>query len=267
MGRLHRLVESSRHEEVKALIESGVDVNEVANNLTPLEEAIHNEDVVMVDILIRAGADVNHGHPRTGRRPLASAVTKSDLRIVELLLKAGADVEGCRETSTPLCIAATFGKRDAYDRLIAAGANPQAIMHGKTASELLESSGDKFDMVRQHFETEAQNKKPDQYEHHIRKMMAEYSTVEEYAAHKGRLIYVYRFDRGIFTDPEVGKWAQDLGEIIHSSEQLQKCEEQFLSGDKSAAANQERKRLERWQARELRRKERIATATEGYSQA
>jgi len=263
MGRLHALVRLSRHEDVRAVIAGGADVNEVADNMTPLELAIGEDDVAIVDILIRAGADVNQGHPKTGRRPLHMAVSQPDLRILELLLEAGADVEGCRENSTPLCFAAAFGKRDAYDRLLEAGANPLATRKGKTAAELLESAGvaDKF--MRQRLEMDADRKKPDRYEQPIRKMMAEYPTVEEYAAHRGNSIYVFSLDQGVFTDPAVGKWARDLGDIIRSPERLEQCEERFLSGHELDVARRERRRIERWHAREQERKESIARAAKG----
>lgn len=254
----------AKHEEAKAEIEHGVDVNEVAANLTPLDVAIHNSDVAMVDILIRAGADVNQGHVKTGRRPLHSAASKSDLRILDLLLNAGADVEGCRETSTPLCIAASFGKREAYDRLIKAGANPLATRNGKTARELLASSVAGDEWMRQRLESDANQKKPDKHEEIVRKMMEEHSTVEEYAAHRASDIYVYGLDQGVFTDPIVEKWARDLGEILRSPERQKQCEEQLLSGEKLDRARRERRHFERRLALEEARKERIALAAQGF---
>jgi len=263
MGRLHSLVHWSKHESVKAEIERGMDINEVAGNLTPLELAIHNHDVAMVDILIRAGADVNQGHVKTGRRPLHSAATMSDLRIMDLLLDAGADVEGCRETSTPLCVAASFGKREAYDRLIQAGANPLATRNGKAAHELMASAVDPFDWMRR-FGADASEKQPDRYEQAVRKMMEDYPNVEEYAANRANDIYVYGFDQGVFTDLIVEKWARDLGEILRSPERQKQCEEQFLSGEKLDRARRERRHYERRVALEEARKERIALANERF---
>ena len=248
------------HEDVKTEIERGADVNEIAGDLAPLEVAIHNCDVAMVDILIRAGADVNHGHPKTGIRPLHCAATEPDLRILELLLNAGADVEGCRETSTPLCIAAIFGKKEAYDRLIKAGANPLATRYGKVASELMASAGAAHEYMRQRMQDDALDQKPDKYEHFVKKMMAEYPSVEEYAAHHGNRIFVYGIDRSVFTDPTVGKWARDLGELLRSSEQLERCEERFLSGRELDKARRARRNFERRHAIEEARKERIALA-------
>lgn len=263
MGTLYRSVRWSRHQDVKAEIERGADVNESNANCSLLEIAVQNADVSMVEILIRAGADVNQGHPNTGRRPLHSAVSLSDLRILELLLNAGADVEGCHETATPLCIAASFGRREAYDRLIEAGANPMATMNGKVASALLASGVAAAEWMRKHREMDSNQKAVDKYEQVIRKMMEEYPTVEEYAAHRGRNIYLYDLDQGVFTDPAVEKWARDLGVIIRSLERLELCEEQFQTGDELEKARRERRNLKRRLAREEARKERITLAAEG----
>lgn len=260
MGSLHRLVKSAQHDKVKALLIEGVNANAVVRDQTPLELAICNGDVAMVSILIQAGADVNQGHPKTDRRPIDCSVSQPDLQILDLLLAAGADVEGGRETSTPLCIAAAFGKQAAFDRLIKAGANRSATRNGKTADEILASSftADKEFMHR--WEEHSHNKKTDQYAEQVEKMMAEYPSVEEYAAHRGRLIYVYSFDQGVFSDPSLAQWAKDLGAIIRSSELLKQCEEQYLVGVELEDARRERKQLERWHAREERRKERITKA-------
>ncbi|MBS1702965.1 MAG: ankyrin repeat domain-containing protein [Armatimonadetes bacterium] len=259
MGRLHRLVDAARHDDVKTLLATGVDVNEVADNLTPLDLAIHNDDVAMVDLLIRAGADVNHGHPNTGKRPLHDASTKNDLRILNLLLAAGADVEGCREISTPLCMAARMGKREAYDRLIEAGANPEATQKGKTAREIMESAVDHDERVRQQFEIMAQNRKPDQHANKVREMMAEYPIVEEFAAHRGRHIYIFGFRGEDFTDPTIAEWVRRLGEILHSSE-LSDVEEKYLTGDELEEARRLRKQAERRLARMKARQARVEQA-------
>lgn len=264
MGRLHRLVQAARHDRVRAEIAGGAVVNEEFENLTPLEEAIHNNDVMMVRILIEAGADVNHGHPRTGKRPLHDAVTK-DLRIMDLLLAAGADVEGCKETDTPLCTAAMFGKKDAYDRLLAAGANPHATRKGKPASELLTSNLFAEKQIRERFELELQKPKLDQHVDVIKKMMAEYPTVEEFAAHRGRGIYIYGFDQGLYSDPEVEQWTKRLGEILRSPKLLHELEEQYLEPELLKAANRERRSTDRYLARIKARDERIAKGNEEVS--
>jgi hypothetical protein len=218
----------------------------------------------MVDILIRAGAEVNHGHPRTGKRPLHDAVTAPDLRILELLLNAGADVQGCRETSTPLCSAAAFGNREAYDRLIKAGANPLATMRGKPAKEILVSTVGADGWMRHRPNPDTLNQKPDKYEHHVKEMMAEYPNVEEYAAHRAGGILIYGIDQSVFTDSEVGKWARDLGELLRSPERLQQCQERFLNGGELERARRERRKADRRQVREQARKERLALAAQRF---
>jgi len=254
----------AKHEEAQAEIARGADVNAIVAKWSLLDVAIHNNDVAMVDILVRAGADVNQGHVNTGRRPLDSAVCVSDLRILDLLLNAGADVGGCDATSTPLCVAAAFGKREAYDRLIKAGANPRATMHGKMASELLESAESGEGWMRRRLAMDANQKEPDKYEQFVRKMMEEYPAVEEYAAHHARTIHVYGIDQGVFTDPVVGKWARDLGEILRTPERREQCEERFLSADKLDRVRRERGESERRRALDEERKERIVLAAQRF---
>jgi len=91
-------------------------------------------------------------------------------------------------------------------------------MKGKTASDRLAEAVAADEFMRRRWETDAKEPKRDAYEQPIRKMMEEYFTVEEYAARRGRAIYVYGFDHGIFSNPIVEKWARDLGEIVRSPE-------------------------------------------------
>ena len=49
------------------MIAAGSDLNSERENLTPLERAIHNNDLEMVEVFISACADVNHSHPKTSK--------------------------------------------------------------------------------------------------------------------------------------------------------------------------------------------------------
>ncbi|MCF4969584.1 ankyrin repeat domain-containing protein [Nostoc sp. CMAA1605] len=76
-------------EQVKSLISSGVNVNH--NDGLALNRAIYADNQEMVELLIKAGADVNLG-VRTGFTPLAEAAYRGNTEIVRILIEAGADI-------------------------------------------------------------------------------------------------------------------------------------------------------------------------------
>ena len=252
------------HSEVAAEIAAGAQVDEIVRGLTPLEVAIHQADAAMVELLIRAGADVNHGHPRTGDRPLHDAALLDDLRILELLLDAGADVEGCGVTGTPLCTAAAFGKSPAVRRLLEAGANPDATMGGRTVDELLADFSLEASRIAA-IEAEEASRNLDAFAPSLLSMMAEYPTVEEYAAHHGREMFIFGLARGVYSDPTITAWVQALGSILRSPEELARCEERFLSPGKLEESCRREKGIKRRIERANEVEERILRAAEGTS--
>lgn len=58
---------------------------------TPLHVAVLRKDVELVQLLLRAGADLNKAEPSCGRTPLHLAVEAQSPELAELLLRAGAD--------------------------------------------------------------------------------------------------------------------------------------------------------------------------------
>ncbi|KAM4643461.1 LOW QUALITY PROTEIN: NF-kappa-B inhibitor beta [Amazona ochrocephala] len=58
---------------------------------TPLHIAVLRKDVEMVELLLRAGADLNKAEPSCGRSPLHLAVEAQSPEVAEALLRAGAD--------------------------------------------------------------------------------------------------------------------------------------------------------------------------------
>ncbi len=139
-----------------------------------------------------------------------------------------------------------------------------ATMNGKTPDELLASHAKADEWMGARLGLDAMNEKPDQYAGLIRKQMEEYPTVEEYAAHRANSIYVFGLDQGVFTEPEAGHWARELGEILRSPERLAQCEERFLSGRELDAARRERRHAVRRLAIDQARKERIAQAAHNF---
>ena len=94
-------------------------VNTVGRNGTSaIEFAIHRDDPVMLDALLKAGAKPN-GTP--GRSPLYLAVDGDDLNLVRTLLQAGADPNDDWNGDYPLFEAALYGKDEAVLMLLKAG--------------------------------------------------------------------------------------------------------------------------------------------------
>ena len=91
-----RLVDAIRdgdRESLVALLDrKDVDVNEGrADGSTPLAWAAYMNDERALDLLIRAGADVDKANDFHGVTPLASACANANSGIVVKLLAAGAD--------------------------------------------------------------------------------------------------------------------------------------------------------------------------------
>jgi ankyrin repeat protein len=119
-----------------ALPQQRVDVNKPeADGTTALHWAVRNDDVQLVDRLIRAGANVKAAN-RYGVTPLYLAAVNGNAVVIEKLLKAGADPNAVStEGETALMTASRTGNVDAVKALIAKGAdvNAKETWHGETA--------------------------------------------------------------------------------------------------------------------------------------
>lgn len=119
-----------------ALLQQRVDVNKPeADGTTALHWAVRNDDVALVDRLIRAGANVKAAN-RYGVTPLYLAAVNGNATVIEQLLKAGADPNSVSsEGETALMTASRTGSVDAVKVLIAKGAdvNAKETWHGETA--------------------------------------------------------------------------------------------------------------------------------------
>ena len=122
---MHLAVEYGNLPAVRALLESGEDVNkgEPRVGQTALHCAAYCDRPVTLKALIEAGADVN-AQDSVGLTPLLMASIRNNLMIVMELIKAGADVNLARHAGyTPLLMAVQWGHEGCAAVLIQAGAD------------------------------------------------------------------------------------------------------------------------------------------------
>ncbi len=118
-----------RRRRALAAIEDGVDVNRKApDGTTALHWAVYNDNLALVERLIRAGADVGAAN-EFGSTPLAEAATVGNARVIEALLDGGraTSTHPARTAQTALMVVARSsnvgrGRRAAF----ATGANVNA---------------------------------------------------------------------------------------------------------------------------------------------
>jgi ankyrin repeat protein len=115
-------------EAVRAAIARKADVNEAqVDGTTALHWAVERDDFEMADMLIRAGARVG-ARTREGVVPLQLAAVNGSAAMIDRLLKAGADPNAplSAANDTALMMTARTGKADAIRVLVEAGANVNA---------------------------------------------------------------------------------------------------------------------------------------------
>ena len=122
---LHWAAETKQVAVARVLIENGANVNATHSlDGTPLHKAAIRGPVEMVELLMKAGADIHARSIRNGPTPLHSAAMSGNADIVRMLIKAGSKVDSGK--LTPLCVAAQRGRLDVIKVLLAAGANPNS---------------------------------------------------------------------------------------------------------------------------------------------
>ena len=95
-------------EMTDAMLAAGVEHNPKANNLPPLAHAIHEDDVVIVETLLKKGADPNLRDSETGETLLMTAAKYSTPEVVQALIEGGADVNARNKSGqTALTLADT----------------------------------------------------------------------------------------------------------------------------------------------------------------
>jgi hypothetical protein len=78
--------------QIKALVEQGVDIEEGTSGLTPLYGAAYKRRLEAAEVLLDLGADINSTNGPAQRTPLHQAVLNGDVPMIALLLKRGASV-------------------------------------------------------------------------------------------------------------------------------------------------------------------------------
>jgi ankyrin repeat protein len=119
---LHAAVHEGNSARMKELLADGVDVNvnAVSKNdysCTPLHLAAERGDVLMAQMLIVKGAEVN-GSMSTGETPLHTAVKAGHRAMVVFLLSKGADASTeSFYIQSPMALAQEMNRQDLVDAL------------------------------------------------------------------------------------------------------------------------------------------------------
>ncbi len=74
------------------LVSKGADIDAFGyEELTPIAYATYDQNLPLVELLIKKGADVNRAHPAEGIAPLHYAARKCDAAFIRVLINAGAN--------------------------------------------------------------------------------------------------------------------------------------------------------------------------------
>lgn len=124
---------------LRAMLNAGANVNATGvDGTTPLHHAAARGDVQRAKLLLGAGADPNLNRDemlQNGKTALHTAVSHQHLEMVNLLLEHGAEVDRLGwnhrlqfcQTFTALHLAVQTDQITMMERLVAAGANPDAL--------------------------------------------------------------------------------------------------------------------------------------------
>ena len=133
------LLEHNDYLGIKKYLKEGGDVNEEnEGGESVLVQAIRKKcDDEIIDLLLEKGADL-HDFDNEGVSILDFAVMYNNVRIVDLLLGEGIDVNKTQRRSrfTPLMGAVCYGRLEIAKKLLAAGADAEAVdQYGLKASD------------------------------------------------------------------------------------------------------------------------------------
>ncbi|XP_057333537.1 putative ankyrin repeat protein RF_0381 [Microplitis mediator] len=144
---LHSAISANNLPLVEKLISAGADVNMMSlakgpfYDLTPLQVAVENENVKIVELLIKNNAHVNIDSKRS--TVLTKAARKGNFELVDLLIKAGAHVNPDSEQAKPLHMAIAKNNYEMTECLIARGADVNSISKNRTSLQTAVKRGNK----------------------------------------------------------------------------------------------------------------------------
>src|SRR5438128_1011862 len=136
--RLIQAVKNRDADSVRALLKQRIDVNATqGDGATPLHWAAHRDDLVIADLLLRAGARANVADD-VGTTPLHVACTNRSGTMVERLLSADANANATLPSGeTALMTCARAGDARAVKALLAHGADVNAKEHEHQQTALM----------------------------------------------------------------------------------------------------------------------------------
>jgi ankyrin repeat protein len=139
-------IESHDVDKVKSLLAAGNSTETLIeygeHKITPLLKAAWDGEGEIVETLLAAGAKVNATATDSGETALMNAVTKGDPAIVNMLIKAGADVKPKNKFGfNAFTQAVAAGKEDMAGLLLDAGAKIEDGMSGLTPLQFAASAG------------------------------------------------------------------------------------------------------------------------------
>jgi ankyrin repeat protein len=122
---------------VKTLLQQHADIDGAqGDGTTALHWAAFNDDLDLAKTLVAVGANVRATTRLGAISPLFMACTNGNAAMIEVLVKAGADVNSAKANgTTALMLAASSGSVEAVETLIKSGAKVDAkeSVHGQTA--------------------------------------------------------------------------------------------------------------------------------------
>lgn len=132
---------------IDKLIEAGANVNHALSWTSPLIEAVMSGRADIVQRLINKGADPNF-FCREMKTALICAVGQDDVEIIDILIKAKANInfqDPDSDDETALMKAARHGSKNAFDTLLKAGADfTLRNREGQTVFDIQQKQNDKF---------------------------------------------------------------------------------------------------------------------------
>lgn len=143
-GGMFEAVNANDLVRVQRLIAAGADVNETRQGGTPLHLAASKGYLGIVGILVDNGADITAPGEPAGAMPLHAAALSNQARVAEFLIERGAPVDALdREGRTPLIIASIHGGVETVTVLLAnkSGAEVEDDIYGFTPIHWAACSG------------------------------------------------------------------------------------------------------------------------------